>query len=551
MDQFESAQTFQKTWIPSRSQKEDVPEDKSDSTDKELWQYKGKWELEEPSVAENGCNPGDMGLVLKSAAAHHAISRKFEKPVEFKGKDTVAIQYEVRLQNGLECGGAYMKLLSYDEKFQPSKFSDKTPYSIMFGPDKCGATNKVHFIFRHKSKKSGQIVEHHLKNPPTPPNTFSKQSHVYTLIVHPEKNTYEIKIDGESKQKGSLLEDFEPPVVPPKQIDDPNDMKPADWVDEAKIPDPAAKKPEDWDEDAPLEIEDASAKMPAGWLTEAPEYVPDPDAKKPEDWDDEEDGEWIPPTVPNPKCATAPGCGPWKRPMKKNPNYKGKWYAPLIDNPKYKGVWAPKKIDNPDYIDEKHPGHITPIGAVGFELWTMQSNILFDNILVSNGMTPKQVDEWTKLSWEPKSKIEKELAKLKDEEVDVASEIEGKDLTLLEQFDSENLKVFAADLIKDPLKAAKQFPAVAGVAASGLLTLLLTLFFSFRSSPPQKKAAPVKASASPKKTGSPKKTANGTSTATAATVTEATKRRQQAAVSDEDEAVSQDADVQGSGDESQ
>ena len=32
--------------------------------------------------------------------------------------------------------------------------------------------------------------------------------------------------------------------------DDPEDTKPADWVDEAKITDPHATKPADWDEDA-------------------------------------------------------------------------------------------------------------------------------------------------------------------------------------------------------------------------------------------------------------------------------------------------------------
>ncbi|KAL1818577.1 hypothetical protein ACET3Z_013446 [Daucus carota] len=34
--------------------------------------------------------------------------------------------------------------------------------------------------------------------------------------------------------------------------------------------------------------------------------IQDDDAKKPEDWDDEEDGEWTPPTVPNPGLE-----GPW------------------------------------------------------------------------------------------------------------------------------------------------------------------------------------------------------------------------------------------------
>lgn len=40
------------------------------------------------------------------------------------------------------------------------------------------------------------------------------------------------------------------------------------------------------------------------------------EAKKPDDWDDEEDGDWEPPKVANPKCKEAPGCGEWKRPEK-------------------------------------------------------------------------------------------------------------------------------------------------------------------------------------------------------------------------------------------
>jgi hypothetical protein len=41
--------------------------------------------------------------------------------------------------------------------------------------------------------------------------------------------------------------------------------------------------------------------------------------------DDEEDGDWLAPTIPNPKCADVSGCGTWTRPMIKNPEYKGKW----------------------------------------------------------------------------------------------------------------------------------------------------------------------------------------------------------------------------------
>jgi calnexin len=57
-------------------------------------------------------------------------------------------------------------------------------------------------------------------------------------------NTFEILIN-EPNTKGNLLESFEPAVNPPKKIDDPEDKKPSDWVDKAKIPDPTATKPKD------------------------------------------------------------------------------------------------------------------------------------------------------------------------------------------------------------------------------------------------------------------------------------------------------------------
>ncbi len=53
-------------------------------------------------------------------------------------------------------------------------------------------------------------------------------------------NTYEVTLDKSSVGKGSLLEDFNPPVNPPKEIDDPNDSKPEDWDEREKIADPDA-----------------------------------------------------------------------------------------------------------------------------------------------------------------------------------------------------------------------------------------------------------------------------------------------------------------------
>lgn len=254
-----------------------------------------------------------------------------------------------------------MKLLQDNKALHADEFSNASPYVIMFGPDKCGSTNKVHFIFKHKNPKTGEYEEKHMKTPPSA--RIEKKSTLYTLIVKPD-NTFQVLIDGNSVKNGSLLEDFTPAVNPDKEIDDPKDTKPDDWVDEARIADPEATKPEEWDEDAPFEIADADATKPADWLEDEPTMIPDPEAEKPEDWDDEEDGDWIGPMVPNPKCEEVSGCGKWEPPMIRNPAYKGKWTAPFIDNPAYKGVWAPRKIANPAYFEDKTPANFEPMGAV-------------------------------------------------------------------------------------------------------------------------------------------------------------------------------------------
>merc|ERR1711972_123996 len=125
-----------------------------------------------------------------------------------------------------------------------------------------------------------------------------------------------------------------------KTRDDPADKKPADWVDENRIDDPAKTKPADWVDE---------------------QRIRDPEAEKPSEWDEEEDGIWESPMVDNPK-------------------YKGAWFPEKIDNPEYKGEWQPKQLNNPDYVEDVYA--FDDIGAVGFELWTVNRGSVFDNILV-------------------------------------------------------------------------------------------------------------------------------------------------------------------------
>ncbi|KAJ9498569.1 hypothetical protein H2202_005754 [Exophiala xenobiotica] len=459
LEQF--ADDWDSRWTPSHAKKEDSKSD-------EDWAYVGEWSVEEPTALPGLV--GDKGLVVKNAAAHHAISAKFPSVIDNKGKDLV-VQYEVKLQNGLECGGAYMKLLKENKELHAEEFSNTSPYVIMFGPDKCGATNKVHFIFKHKNPKTGEYEEKHLKNPPQAKN--DKLTHLYTLIVKSD-NTFEMLIDNKSAKNGSLLEDFAPSVNPHKEIDDASDKKPEDWVEEARIPDPTATKPEDWDEDQAFEIVDEEAEKPDDWLEDEPATIPDPEAEKPEDWDDEEDGDWIPPQVPNPKCEEASGCGKWEPPMMKNPLYRGKWTAPYIENPDYKGPWAPRKVPNPDYFEDKTPSNFEPMGAIGFEIWTMQSDITFDNIYIGHSI--EDAAAFRAETYDVKRPIEEdEEAKNKPKPSDPPKS--PFDLKFMDDpvtFVKEKLDLFITLAKKDPIEAIKFMPEVAG-GIGGVVALLIAV----------------------------------------------------------------------------
>jgi calnexin len=80
---------WEKRWKPSHAKKDTKGSE-------EEWTYNGEWAVEEPIVYKG--MEGDKGLVVKSAAAHHAISAKFPKKIDPKGK-TLVVQYEVKLQS--------------------------------------------------------------------------------------------------------------------------------------------------------------------------------------------------------------------------------------------------------------------------------------------------------------------------------------------------------------------------------------------------------------------------------------------------------------------
>jgi len=113
----------------------------------------------------------------------------------------------------------------------PTTFGDPTPYNIMFGPDKCGYTKRTHLIFNYKGKNVLKKSDLAYKQ------EGEGTSHVYRLLLKPD-NTAHVEIDGEKIYEGSLKEDWE--LLAPKEIKDPEDKKPSDWVDDSMMDDPEA-----------------------------------------------------------------------------------------------------------------------------------------------------------------------------------------------------------------------------------------------------------------------------------------------------------------------
>ena len=308
----------------------------------------------------------------------YVLSSKIENFPNIDGEELV-FQFESRLPKYIDCTGGYLKLFG---DFEPIVINENTPALLTFGPEVCREKSVVLFKFMHMNKKTRKVTEIVLKDPPV----FQSDglNHLFTLILRPD-NTYEILIDGKQAKKGSMYEDFDPPVNGFKEIPDPDDLKPKDWDEREYIVNESAVKPDDWDELAPRYILGPN-EVPKGWLENEPLFVEDKNAKKPSLWSDEIFGEYVYPIVENPKCKEpgVTGCGKYTPGYINNPNYKGEWKKPMMKNPNYKGIWKQKMIPNKDYEKDPKAYLIPHPSAIGFNFWSADANIAFKNILISN-----------------------------------------------------------------------------------------------------------------------------------------------------------------------
>ncbi|KAJ2634680.1 hypothetical protein GGF44_003484 [Coemansia sp. RSA 1694] len=279
-----------------------------------------------------GDEENSVGLQIAEDARFYAYAAKLKRPFNTKGKDFV-VQFTVKYEQDIDCGGAYLKLLP--PTLDPTKFDGDSEYEVMFGPDICGSTNRrVHAIINYNS--TNQQIDKVIQP------RGDQLTHQYTFWVKPDK-TFEIRIDNKVQEEGKI-EDFWK-VLPEKQIADPEAEKPEDWVD------------------GPVMIDDTEDSKPEDWV-DGPATIADPDATRPEDWDDDMDGDW-------------------EAPMIANPEFKGEWKARQIKNPAYQGEWTAPMIDNPAYEEDEDLA-VFNIGYVGIDIWTVKSGTIFDNILITD-----------------------------------------------------------------------------------------------------------------------------------------------------------------------
>ncbi|KAJ6420537.1 hypothetical protein OIU84_027972, partial [Salix udensis] len=220
-------------------------------------------------------DPDDKGIQTYNDAKHFAISAKIAP--EFSNKDrTLVVQYSVKFEQNIECGGGYIKL--HSGYVNQKKFGGDTPYSFMFGPDMCGTqTKKLHVILSYQGQNYPIKKDLQCET--------DKLTHFYTFILRPDAS-YSVLVDNRERESGTMYTDWD--ILPPPKIKDTKAKKPADWDDREYIEDPNDVKPEGYDS--------------------IPREIPDPKAKEPDDWDEEDDGIWRPPKIPNPAYK-----GPWKR----------------------------------------------------------------------------------------------------------------------------------------------------------------------------------------------------------------------------------------------
>ncbi|XP_013001959.2 calreticulin-3 isoform X3 [Cavia porcellus] len=243
----------------------------------------------------------------------------------------------------MDCGGGYVKLFPAD--LDPRTLNSQSPYYIMFGPDICGFDfKKVHVILQFKN-------EYHA-NKKTIKCKVDGFTHLYTLILRPDL-TYEVKIDGQSTELGSIEHDWHLTSL----------RKTAAMVVAAAA-----------------DTDQGRARTAQDWK----KHFLDARANKPSDWNSELDRDW-------------PG------PMLQKPPYQD-GLKPEGINP---DIWLHEKMSSTSYLTQYDLSEFENIGAIGLELWQVRSGTIFDNFLLTDDEA--YAENFGKATWGQTKGPEKEM----------------------------------------------------------------------------------------------------------------------------------------------
>lgn len=127
-------------WMGSEALRRPPSDPNSDADQQPAIRYSKDWAIEE-SIVYAGFE-GDRGLALRSPDRYYAISAALPKPITF-GRGPFILQFEAKFQRGPKCDGAYVKLFRAPLDaptpfvFRPERVDNQTPFSLMFGPDRC------------------------------------------------------------------------------------------------------------------------------------------------------------------------------------------------------------------------------------------------------------------------------------------------------------------------------------------------------------------------------------------------------------------------------
>lgn len=235
--------------------------------------------------------------------------------VQFEAKDCTA-------HDGLQYATMGLVAPHVHERIDQSLFA----VSLL---NECAWGTSVVFSMDHVDARLGRPVRKAARVPRflshELPDVADGLTHLVTAAVRND-STVSFWLDAEPLAVRSMDDesDFRPPVRP-TFVDDPDDRKPAGWVDEPFVDDPADVQPEWWDVAFPRFLNETT-KVP-------------------------------------------------------NPAYKP-WTPHRVTNPLYIGAWTPRKIRNP-FPDLAPPWAFAPVGGVELVL---SKAALVDNVLVTGAL---------------------------------------------------------------------------------------------------------------------------------------------------------------------